>query len=156
MESRDDFVDVDGRTHEEVLAELGYWPIDINGELIDDVRARIYIEVARELKADETPELLLFGGGVYDLAGNANESENKETQDGIAPRFTITVTAVTPGEVPASAGTTGTSAGTTGEGRPRRQPPRRVHRRRARGRGPAPPPGALLHRSRRRKGDGER
>ncbi len=114
VESRDDFVDVDGRTHEEVLAELGYWPIDINAELIDDVRVRIYIEVARELKADETPELLLFGGVVHDLAGNANESENKETQDGIAPRFTITVTAVTPGEVPASAGTTGTSAGTTG------------------------------------------
>ena len=118
VESREEFVDVDGRTHDEVLAELGYWPIDINGELIDDVRSRIYIEVARELEADETPELLLFGGGVYDLAGNPNESENKETQDGIAPRFTITVTAVTPGEVPASAGTTGTSAGTTGEGRP--------------------------------------
>ena len=125
VESRDDFVDVDGRTHEEVLAELGYWPIDINDVIIPDVRSRIYIQVARELRADETPELLLFGGGVYDLAGNPNESENVNTRDGIAPRFTITVTAMKGGEVPASAGTTGTSAGTTGtsagttgEGRP--------------------------------------
>ncbi|MCY4583260.1 MAG: SwmB domain-containing protein [Chloroflexi bacterium] len=99
--------DFHNRTHEEWLAALGYWPIDINGELIEDVRSRIYVELARELKADETPELLLFGGGVYDLAGNPNETENVRTRDGIAPRLTITVTAVNPSEVPASAGTTG-------------------------------------------------
>ncbi|MDE2837400.1 MAG: SwmB domain-containing protein [Chloroflexota bacterium] len=83
----------DNEAHLKALMMLGYWPIDINGDLIDDVRARIYVQVARELRADETPEVLLFGGGVHDLAGNPNPSQNVPTRDGIAPRFTITVTA---------------------------------------------------------------
>ncbi len=99
--------DFGSRTHEEWLAALGYWPIDINGVLIDDVRSRVYVELARELRPDETPEVLLFGGAVHDLASNVNESQDMRSRDGIAPRLTITVTARNPGEVPASAGTTG-------------------------------------------------
>ena len=88
-----DAVDITGLTHEEALAEAGYWPIDINRELIPDTRTRIYIELARELKADETPEVTIFSGGALDLAGNASATETITPRDGIAPRFTVTVTA---------------------------------------------------------------
>ncbi len=88
-----DLVDITGLTHEEALAEAGYWPIDINGELIEDTRTRIYIELARELKADETPEVTIFAGGALDLAGNASATEAITPYDGIAPRFTVTMTA---------------------------------------------------------------
>ena len=86
-------VDITGLTHEEALADLGYWPVDINGDKIDDARTRIYIELARELKADETPEVTIFAGGALDLAGNASATEEFTPRDGIAPRFTVTVTA---------------------------------------------------------------
>ncbi|MYA49175.1 MAG: hypothetical protein F4Y25_00230 [Chloroflexi bacterium] len=86
-------VDITGLTHEEALAEAGYWPIDINRELIEDTRTRIYIELARELMADETPEVTIFAGGALDLAGNASATEAITPSDGIAPRFTVTVTA---------------------------------------------------------------
>ena len=80
-------------SHEEALMAQGYWPEDINGEVILDTRTRIYIELARELKADETPDIAIFGGGVLDLAGNSNVTEEITPRDGIAPRFTVTVTA---------------------------------------------------------------
>ncbi len=88
-----DGVDITGLTHEEALAEAGYWPIDINGERIEDTRTRIYIELADELRADETPEVTIFAGGALDLAGNASATEAITPRDGIAPRFTVTVTA---------------------------------------------------------------
>ena len=80
-------------SHTQSLMALGYWPEDINGVLIDDSRTRIYIELARELEADETPEVMLFGGRILDLAGNSNVTEAITPLDGIAPRFTVTVTA---------------------------------------------------------------
>ncbi|MCY4581243.1 MAG: hypothetical protein OXE50_00355, partial [Chloroflexi bacterium] len=86
----------------------GERPIDISGDLIPDVRSRIYVELARDLGASETPEVLLFGGGVQDLAGNANDSENVRTRDGIAPHLAMTVTAINPSEIPASAEARGT------------------------------------------------
>ena len=79
-------------SHMDALKAQGYWPVDINDDLIDDVRTRIYIELARELKADETPLVFLPGGGIHDLAGNTNESQDVTPRDGIAPRFTVTVT----------------------------------------------------------------
>ena len=86
-------VDITGLTHAEALADLGYWPVDINGDKIDDARTRIYIELARELKADETPEVTIFASAALDLAGNASATEEITPRDGIAPRFTVTVTA---------------------------------------------------------------
>ena len=84
-------------SHEDALKEQGYWPEDINGELIEDTRTRIYLQLARELKADETPDIALFGGVILDLAGNSNVTEEiDDTRDGIAPRFTVTVTTLTP------------------------------------------------------------
>ncbi len=80
-------------SREDALKLQGYWPEDINGEVIEDTRTRIYIELARELEADETPEVVIFAGIVHDLAGNTNESEEITPRDGIAPRFTVTVTA---------------------------------------------------------------
>ena len=81
-------------SHEDALKEQGYWPEDINGEVIEDTRTRIYLQLARELKADETPDIALFGGVIHDLAGNSNVTEDiDDTRDGIAPRFTVTVTA---------------------------------------------------------------
>ena len=83
----------DRQTHEDALMEQGYWPEDINGEVIPDTRTRIYLQLARELKADETPDIAIFGGVVLDLAGNSNVTEEITPRDGIAPRFTVTVTA---------------------------------------------------------------
>ena len=45
------------------------------------------------MKADETPDIAIFGGVVLDLAGNSNVTEEITPRDGIAPRFTVTVTA---------------------------------------------------------------
>ena len=96
-----------GRADGSAPAE-GERPIDIFGDLIPDARSRIYVELARQLGADETPEVLFFGGGVRDLAGNANDSENVRTRDGIAPHLAMTVTAINPSEIPASAEARGT------------------------------------------------
>ena len=73
-------------------------PKDINGDPIYDPRSRIYLELARELESDETPDLLLFGGIVYDLAGNPNDSVDFTTvQDSVAPRFSVGVAALPEG-----------------------------------------------------------
>ena len=70
-------------------------PKDINGDPIYDPRSRIYLELARELESDETPDLLLFGGIVYDLAGNPNDSIDVTTvQDNVAPRFSVGIAAL--------------------------------------------------------------
>ena len=62
-----------------------------------DARSRIYVRLARPLRADETPEFALVGGAVRDVAGNANEPQVVETEDGIAPGLTVRVTAVEKG-----------------------------------------------------------
>ena len=62
-----------------------------------DARSRIYVRLARPLRADETPEFALIGGAVRDVAGNANGPQVVETEDGIAPGFTVRVTAVEKG-----------------------------------------------------------
>ena len=78
-------------------------PRDIN----DDPRSRIYLQLERELASDETPDVLLFGGIVYDLAGNPNDSfDDFQTQDSVAPRFAVGVrtlaegATLTPGPFP--------------------------------------------------------
>ncbi|MCY4581515.1 MAG: hypothetical protein OXE50_01765 [Chloroflexi bacterium] len=72
-------------------------PQDINGDPIDP-RSRVYLELARELESNETPDLLLFGGIVYDLAGNPNDSEDvTRVIDNVAPRFTVGVRALAEG-----------------------------------------------------------
>ena len=79
----------------------------IDGETIDDPRSRIYLQLADELASDETPDVLLFGGIVYDLAGNPNDSGDFRTQDSVAPLFAVGVAALaegvtlTPGLFPA-------------------------------------------------------
>ena len=65
-----------------------------------DARSRVYLRLARPLRADETPEFVLAGGAVMDVAGNANESQVVEPEDGIAPRFTVRVVAVEEGVAP--------------------------------------------------------
>ena len=62
---------------------------DIEGNPIDDPRSRIYLQLERDLASDETPDVLLFGGIVYDLAGNPNDSGDFRTQDSVAPLFTV-------------------------------------------------------------------
>lgn len=96
-----------GRSGGGSAPSAGGWPMDIRGEIIPDARSRIYIQLARQLRADEMPEVVLLGGVVHDLAGNTNDTEDVRTRDGIAPHLALTVTAVNPGEVSASAETTG-------------------------------------------------
>ena len=72
--------------------------MDIEGNPIDDPRSRIYLQLERELASDETPDVLLFGGIVYDLAGNPNDSfDDFQTQDSVAPRFAVGVKALAEG-----------------------------------------------------------
>jgi len=80
---------------------------DINGEEITDSRSRIYLQLAEDLASDETPDVLLFGGIVYDLAGNPNDSVDRTAEDIVAPLFTVGLAALaegatlTPGPLPA-------------------------------------------------------
>ncbi len=80
---------------------------DIRGEDITDPRSRIYLQLADELASDETPDVLLFGGIVYDLAGNPNDSVDHTAEDAVAPLFRVGVAALaegatlTPGPLPA-------------------------------------------------------
>ncbi len=81
--------------------------MDIEGNEIDDPRSRIYLQLADDLASDETPDVLLFGGIVYDLAGNPNDSVDRTAEDIVAPLFTVGLTALaegatlTPGPLPA-------------------------------------------------------
>ncbi len=81
--------------------------MDIEGNPIDDPRSRIYLQLADELASDETPDVLLFGGIVYDLAGNPNDSVDRTAEDIVAPLFRVGVAALaegatlTPGPLPA-------------------------------------------------------
>ena len=81
--------------------------MDIEGNSIDDPRSRIYLRLADDLASDETPDVLLFGGVVYDLAGNPNDSVDRTAEDAVAPLFTVGMAALaegatlTPGPLPA-------------------------------------------------------
>ena len=81
--------------------------MDIEGREIDDPRSRIYLQLADDLASDETPDVLLFGGIVYDLAGNPNDSVDRTAEDIVAPLFTVGLAALaegatlTPGPLPA-------------------------------------------------------
>ena len=70
---------------------------DIEGNTIDDPRSRIYLQLAEELASDETPDVLIFGGIVLDLAGNPNDSGDFRTQDSVAPRFSVGLQALAAG-----------------------------------------------------------
>ena len=50
-----------------------------------------------ELASDETPDVLLFGGIVHDLAGNPNDSIDKTAEDNVAPLFAVGVRALAEG-----------------------------------------------------------
>ena len=71
--------------------------VDIEGNPIDDPRSRIYLQLADELASDETPDVLLFGGIVYDLAGNPNDSVDRTAEDIVAPLFRVGVAALAEG-----------------------------------------------------------
>ena len=72
-------------------------PKDIDGDPIDDPRSRIYLQLVDELASDETPDVLFFGGIVYDLAGNPNDSIDKTAEDNVAPLFAVGVRALAEG-----------------------------------------------------------
>ena len=61
-----------------------------------DPRARIYLQLAEPLDADETPTIQVLGGVFRDLAGNPNlvqQVQGSGVTDKIAPSVSITVTA---------------------------------------------------------------
>ena len=65
-----------------------------------NLRPRLYVRLARPLKADETPEVLIEAGALQDIAGNANDSQVIIPKDGIAPGFTVRVLVVENGVEP--------------------------------------------------------
>ncbi len=70
---------------------------DIDGVCGFDPRARIYLQLAEELEADQKPTIQVLGGVFMDVAGNTNVVQSKsgssQITDKIAPRVSITVTA---------------------------------------------------------------
>ncbi len=70
---------------------------DIDGGPIDDPRSRIYLRLESELGSNETPDLLLFGGIIHDLAGNPNDSVDRTAEDTVAPLFTVGLAALAEG-----------------------------------------------------------
>ena len=81
-ESRNNVYDIDGKV------------VPANCEF--DPRARIYLQLADPLDADETPVIQVLGGVFRDLAGNSNvvqQIRSDEVTDKIAPGVSITVTA---------------------------------------------------------------
>ena len=85
-----------GIVHPGRLSE-GETATGIDGREITDPRSRIYLQLADELASDETPDVLLFGGIVHDLAGNPNDSGDFRTQDSVAPLFAVGVRALAEG-----------------------------------------------------------
>ncbi len=65
---------------------------DIEKASFVEPRARVYLELASDLDADATPDVVVVGGAVYDLAGNTNEADTVRAKDWIAPSLTVTVT----------------------------------------------------------------
>ncbi len=85
-----------GIVHPGRLSE-GETATGIDGREITDPRSRIYLQLVDELASDETPDVLLFGGIVHDLAGNPNDSGDFRTQDSVAPLFAVGVRALAEG-----------------------------------------------------------
>ena len=65
---------------------------DIEGDAITEPRSRVYLELAEDLAADATPDVVVVGGAVFDLAGNTNPAKTQEAKDWIAPSLAVTVT----------------------------------------------------------------
>ena len=71
---------------------------DIDGECEFDPRARIYLQLAAELEADETPTVQVLGGVFRDIAGNPNVVQSltgsgSSVSDKIEPGVNIVVEA---------------------------------------------------------------
>lgn len=72
----------------------------VSPERAADPRSRLYVRLARPLRADETPDVVLKPGALRDVTGNANNLQVVVPQDGIAPRLTVRVMAVEEGAAP--------------------------------------------------------
>ena len=74
-------------------------PKGTNGRksLYFDIENTVFIELADELLADETPDVTIVPNGVEDAAGNEQDDGDEEAEDWIAPEFTI-VSIVSPRE----------------------------------------------------------
>ncbi len=66
-------------------------PDDIQGECIDNPKARIYLQLADDLAPNEKPEIEMLGGAVIDLAGNANDPGKIDARDTIPPALTVEI-----------------------------------------------------------------
>ena len=64
----------------------------LDGEEIKP-NSRVYLELSRELGADETPEVQALSGAVSDLAGNSSSPAVITPEDKIEPGFAVTITA---------------------------------------------------------------
>ena len=64
----------------------------LDGEEIKP-NSRVYLELSRELGADETPEVQALSGAVSDLAGNSSTPAVITPEDKIEPGFAVTITA---------------------------------------------------------------
>ena len=54
-----------------------------------DLENVVFIELADELLADETPDVTIVPNGVEDSAGNEQDDGDHEADDWISPSFTI-------------------------------------------------------------------
>lgn len=105
-----ELVAVAGHRLTEIIYLTGRSPLTatLSGEIVDDPRSRIYLRLDPELGSDETPDIVLLGGLVQDLAGNLNDSQTITAEDGLAPRFEAGVIALAEGEtLPSESGDEG-------------------------------------------------
>ena len=68
-------------------------PLDLDGLDLLKPASRVYLELSRELGADETPKVQTLSGAVSDLAGNSSSPAEITPEDKIEPGFAVTITA---------------------------------------------------------------
>ncbi|MCH8991612.1 MAG: hypothetical protein IIA44_07695, partial [Acidobacteria bacterium] len=61
----------------------------------DETRYMVFISLEDDLASDAEPTVQIFAGGVEDLAGNDNSSQDLTADDKIGPGFTVTITGET-------------------------------------------------------------
>ena len=86
-----DFV-VEGHTVQKVMwfDEDGFVDTE-TGDGPWSIRKLVFIQLADELNSDETPTVFLIpiAGGISDVAGNINNSDQAEARDRIGPKFVV-------------------------------------------------------------------
>ena len=85
---------VDEDENETIAGAAGKAAVGPASRCVFEPRARVYLQLGDELESDETPDIQVLGGVLYDVAGNPNAVQQfTDTVDKIAPGISIAITA---------------------------------------------------------------